>query len=66
MCNVDRMNVVKELLFIRFFYDKFWLEINKVIDKFYLKNYKNLRCKGVYNLEALKEKFFKFNTFVVE
>lgn len=66
MCNVDRMTVAKQPLPIRPPYDKLWLQVNKVIDKLHLKNYKNPRCKELYNPESVKEKCPKLNTPVAE
>lgn len=66
MCNVDKMRVVKQLLFLIEFYYRFWIDVNKVIDRLYLRNYKDVKCKENYNFDVFKELIFKLNTLVAE
>lgn len=44
MCNVCRMFCIKKFLFLNSFFDKIWLKVIKVIDRLYLRNYKNKEC----------------------
>lgn len=66
MCNLDKMVVCRKPLPLKAPYDRLWLEVNKVIDRLHLRNHKNPKCKEMFNLDSLREKFPKLNTPVAK
>lgn len=64
MCYVDGLKLVKcDLLFQKLF-DKMWQRVVKVIDRFYIRNYKDVMCKFVYNFDG--KILVGYNIMVVE
>ncbi|OQV11979.1 hypothetical protein BV898_13773 [Hypsibius exemplaris] len=49
VCNLDFIHAAKNPLPLPKPYDSLWLEINKVIDIFHLKNHRRPECKTTYN-----------------
>lgn len=66
MCYVDSMNIVKKFFFFELLYDNLWLLINKIIDSFYIWNYKDFGCRDKYDLVKLKEFLLDINIMAVE
>lgn len=64
MCYVDGLKVVVKIFFFLELLDRVWLFIVKVIDKLYIRNYKDVKCKIFYNLEG--KVLEGFNIMVVE
>lgn len=55
--------VIMDLFFL--FY-MMWRNIMKIIDRLYLVNYKDLKCKNLYEIDVVVVFFFGYNIMVIE
>ena len=62
MCNLDKIKASKAVLPFEPPYDKMWMNVKKIIDKFHFKNHVSPVCKELYCPDEVKEKNPKWNT----
>ena len=66
MCNLQRLRVAQNPLFLPSPYDRLWMSINKVIDVFHFRNHISPVCKELFSPAKLKADNPDFNTQVAE
>lgn len=66
MCHVDGLIVARKPLPFPAPLDKMWMNIDKFIDTFHLRNHVNPRCHEVYNPERLAVQIPNMNTQAAE
>ena len=62
MCNLCNLQVAQKPLPLPPPFDKVWLNMNKIIDTFHLRNHTNPLCHTTYSPRPLKEAHPSFNT----
>ena len=62
MCNLDRMKVAQNPLPFQPPYDKCWLSIGKIVDKFHHRNHVSEVCKVHYSPDLIKTSNPNYNT----
>lgn len=62
MCNLCNLQVARKPLPLPPPFDKVWLNMNKIIDTFHLRNHTNPLCHTTYSPRPLKEAHPSFNT----
>ena len=62
MCNLARLRVANQPLPFSPPLDRLWLDINKIIDVFHLKNHMSMDCRAKFSPAKMKEEHPNFNT----
>ena len=66
MCNVDRLNFLRQELPLVGDLARVWLDIGKVIDPLHIRNHKRPECKDLYNPEKVKRDWPEANLMIAE
>jgi len=66
LCKLNNLRVARQPLPLPDDLKYIWLDVNKVIDEFHMKNHRDVSCKQKYNTEDLRKANPDLNTVACE